>query len=293
MRIGRWMIGCVGGGCCLVVLSGCISLQEHNRFKAAQRSLVAEKEALAQELFDARNVTDSLRSRVGSLESELETKGELVANLRQENELLDEMRKTMQGTLEEVAGAQVLSPIAVTGPKLPAALDNALKRFANEHPSHVEYDQSGGTVKWKSDLLFAFASDIVKQSSMEALRSFTDVLKSQAAAGFEVIVVGHTDNVPIVTAATKAKHPTNWHLSGHRAIAVAKVLKKFGYAPGRIGVMGYGEYRPVADNSTPDGAGKNRRVEIYLIPKDAIVKSITSAGWRVRGEALAFARLVP
>lgn len=291
MRSGGWMVGCLIGGLCLVAVSGCVSLDEHRRLKAAHRNLQAEKEAIAQQLFDARNVNGSLRTRVESLDRELGTQGDLVANLRQENELLDEMRKTAQSTLEGMADRQTLGDISITGPKLPQPLHNALKRFADEHPTAVVYDPAGGTVKWKSDLLFALGSDVVKESSMEALRSFTDVIKSSAATGFEVIVVGHTDNRPIVRERTKAKHPTNWHLSAHRAISVAFILQKNGYSAEQVGVMGYGEYRPVADNSTEAGNSQNRRVEIYLIPKGAIVKASAGAGWRIEGEALAFVPL--
>ena len=52
--------------------------------------------------------------------------------------------------------------------------------------------------------------------------------------------------------------------------------------------MGCGQYRPVGDNTTIDGAGKNRRVEIYLIPAGSIVK--TADGWQVNGESLALVR---
>ena len=291
MRGGGWMVNCFAGGCCLIVLSGCVSMDQHRRSEAARRMLTADKESMSRELFDARTVNDSLRTRVGSLEHELETKDELIVNLRQENELLDEMRKTAQAALEEMAGRQTLPEIAISGPKLPQPLDNALKRFADQHPTAVAYDSARGIIKWKADLLFALGSDVVKESSMEALRSFADVVKSPAAAGFEVIVVGHTDNTPIVRAPTKAKHPTNWHLSGHRAISVAEVLKRHGYMPERLGVMGYGEYRPIADNTKEAGKSQNRRVEIYLVPTGAIVPASADAGWRVEGRALAFVRL--
>ena len=76
---------------------------------------------------------------------------------------------------------------------------------------------------------------------MDALRGFSDIIKSPAAAGFEVIVVGHTDNKPISRPQTKQNHPTNWHLSAHRSIAVANVLLRNGYQPERVGVMGCGE----------------------------------------------------
>ena len=137
------------------------------------------------------------------------------------------------------------------------------------------------------DLLFASGSDVVRDSSKEALRAFCEVIKSPAAADFEAIVVGHTDTQPIKKSAEK--HPTNWHLSAHRAISVSTVLRQNGYGPERLGVMGYGEYRPVADNASAEGAAKNRRVEIYLIPAGSIVRRADA--WEIGGETLAFARL--
>lgn len=291
MRYGK-MVGFVTGCACLAVGSGCASLDGYRRLQAAHRSVSAEKEAVAKDLFDARTVNDSLRTRVGSLDREMETKDELIVRLRRENEVLDEMRRTARSALEEMADGQVLGDITI-GAKLPEALDSALKRFADEHPSAVAYDAPRGTVKWKADLLFAIGSDVVKESSMAALRSFTNVIKSSAAADFEVIVVGHTDNRPVVRAATKAKHPTNWHLSAHRAIAVAFVLQKDGYSSGRVGVMGYGEHRPVGDNATQAGSSQNRRVEIYLVPRGAIVEASADAGPRLNGEAPAFVRRSP
>jgi chemotaxis protein MotB len=293
MRCGKWIVGLSVGAWLFISVSGCVSLNDYRRVQALNRSLVAEKEALNQELFDTRNNTGSYQTRVDSLTRELASKDELIANLRNENEVLDEMRKTAQMALEEMASRQQLGDIAISAPMLPEQLDSALKRFADEHPSAVVYDPMHGTVKWKSDLLFALGSDVVRESSMDALRGFSDIVKSPAAKDFEVIVVGHTDTRPISRPQTKAKHPSNWHLSAHRAISVGKVLQKNGYTAERIGVMGYGEYRPVADNASEEGASQNRRVEMYLVPRGAIVPATSSAGWRVDGEALAFVRLVP
>ena len=291
MRCGGWMTSLVVGISMMIASGGCVSLDQHRRVKAQNRNLALEKEQLDQELFDQRSMNDVLRNRVASLERELGGKDELVANLRGENQLLEDMRKLMQDELESLAGKANLSPIHITGPRLPEPLDSALKQFADEHPTAVAYDPARGTVKWKSDLLFALGSDVVKQSSMEALRGFGEIIKSPAAADFEVIVVGHTDNRPIARPATKQKHPTNWHLSAHRAIAVSSVLRQDGYRPERIGVMGYGEHRPIADNATDSGAAQNRRVEIYLVPTGSIVPTLSDAGRRVEGHHLAFAPL--
>lgn len=279
MRCGSWMIKAVVGGFVAMTAGGCmVPLDKYRDSQASRRQVIAQKEQLSQELFDERALVDSFRTRVDSLEGELSAKDELLANLRREAELLDEMRKTAQGSLEQLAARNTLGDITISGPKLPQQLDSALRQFASEHPSEVEYDAARGTVKWKSDLLFALGSDVVKNSSKNSLSRFTEIIQSTVAANFEVIVVGHTDNVPIVQPATRSKHPTNWHLSAHRAIAVGTILANNGYAADRVGVMGFGEFRPVADNNTEEGKGQNRRVEVYLIPRGTIVASSGTDG---------------
>ncbi|MCH7807710.1 MAG: OmpA family protein [Planctomycetes bacterium] len=277
MRRGKWIVGMVLGCWVAALGTGCASLDDHRRLQALNRNLEAEKMTLSQELFDARSSVDALRLRSESCERELDAKGQIVANLQSENELLDEMRQTAQAALEEMSGK--FADITIAAPMLPEKLDSALRRFAEVHPEAVAYDPIRGTVKWKADLLFALGSDVVRESSLGTLKHFTEILNSPEAADFEIIVVGHTDNRPISRSATKAKHPTNWHLSAHRAIAVSDVLQKNKYTPQRIGVMGCGEYRPVADNSTAQGSSQNRRVEIYIVPKGSILRaSIASPG---------------
>lgn len=262
--------------CALLGAAGCASMTDQRMVQAANRTLQAEKQALNQDLYDATTSNENLRTRLESDERELRTKGDLVINLQRENDLLDEMLKIARNELESMAQTRSLSNIEISGPRLPQQLHEVLMQFASDHPTSVVYDAARGNVKWKSDLLFASGSDTVKETSMEPLRRFTEILKSSAAEGFEAIVVGHTDNTPIVRARTKAKHPTNWHLSAHRAIAVARILKSNGFAPERIGVMGFGEYRPIADGSTPAGDSENRRVEIFIMHKGAVAQMATA-----------------
>lgn len=258
--------------CAMLSTVGCASMTDQRVLQAANRTLQAERQALTQDLFDATTANENLRTRLESSERELRTKGDLVTNLQRENELLDDMRKIARAEFETIAQAQSLSSIEIAGPRLPQQLHDFLKQFASDHPTSVVYDAARGNVKWKSDLLFALGSDTVKETSKEPLRLFTEILKSPAADGFEAIIVGHTDDSPIVRAQTKAKHPTNWHLSAHRAIAVAQIIRKNGFSPQRIGVMGFGEYRPIADGSTPAGDSQNRRVEIYILPKGTVAQ---------------------
>ena len=77
----------------------------------------------------------------------------------------------------------------------------------------------------------------------------------------DIVIAGHTDNVPIRSGPFK----NNLELSIARAYSVASFfIKKKGIEPERIATMGYGEYQPVATNKTARGREKNRRVEIIF-----------------------------
>ena len=77
-----------------------------------------------------------------------------------------------------------------------------------------------------------------------------------------VVISGHTDNVPIST----AQFPSNWELSSSRALNIMKGLLNINanLDPRRFSAIGYSEYRPIADNSTDEGRSSNRRVEILI-----------------------------
>jgi chemotaxis protein MotB len=263
--------------------TGCVSLDRHRRLEAANRRLAADKEGVERDLFDERSNNDNLRRHVEMLERERGSQEALVSNLQRENARLDETRTRAVNALESLAGKTQLGDINILSPKLPAPLDTALKRFADDHPSNVIYDPAAGSIKWNADLLFDLGSDEVKSSSLAALQGFSEVLNSPAAADFEVVVVGHTDNKPIKRQETRLRHPTNWHLSTNRAIAVSTVLQQNGYSPKRITVAGCSEYRPVADNASEQGAGLNRRVDIYFVPSGSILQSSARAASRGAG----------
>ena len=81
-------------------------------------------------------------------------------------------------------------------------------------------------------------------------------------------IEGHTDNIPI-SGELKNRYPTNWELSTARATAVARYLQDVAKIdPARLAAAGYGEYRPIAANDTPENRALNRRIEIVLVAKD-------------------------
>ncbi|TAK76161.1 MAG: DotU family type VI secretion system protein [Aquabacterium sp.] len=76
----------------------------------------------------------------------------------------------------------------------------------------------------------------------------------------QVLITGHTDNQPI----RSVRYPSNWHLSQDRANAVKDVLAKNGVKADRLRAEGKADGEPVAENTTPAGRAKNRRVEVTL-----------------------------
>ncbi len=80
------------------------------------------------------------------------------------------------------------------------------------------------------------------------------------AGDFEIVVEGHTDNVPIAT----DQYPSNWELSAARALSVVHYLEDQGIVSQRLQAVSYGETRPIASNDEPEGRSKNRRVQIIL-----------------------------
>ncbi|NOT01585.1 MAG: OmpA family protein [Phycisphaerales bacterium] len=249
------------------LLSGCASLEELRQTQMANRNLSAEKAALEQEMFDLRGGAQAMRARADALEDQVATKDRLISSLQSENETLDVGFKSAQTSLEKWAGMPFGDP--ASGIRLPAELDAALKAFAAEHAGSVVYDARQGTLKWTSDLLFALGSDVVKDSAAGGLRSFSEIMRSPVGQQFDIVVVGHTDDVPVNRPETKQRHPSNEHLAVHRSIAVKQHLVSGGMSPSRVGVMGYGQYKPVAPNDGDGNRSKNRRVEVYVVPAGA------------------------
>lgn len=81
----------------------------------------------------------------------------------------------------------------------------------------------------------------------------------------QVVISGHTDNMPINT----AEFPTNWDLSSKRAVNFMKFLlaQDSKLQPARFSAVGHGEYRPAATNATEEGRAQNRRVEVLIVRK--------------------------
>ncbi|MGD0280281.1 MAG: OmpA family protein, partial [Smithella sp.] len=114
-------------------------------------------------------------------------------------------------------------------------------------------------------ILFDSGEASVKKEGLDVLKRVVDILKN--VKDKNIRIEGHTDNVPIAGKLAKV-YPTNWELSAARAINVAKYLQQQGIDPKILSSTAFSEYQPLADNDTPEGRAKNRRIAIILLPKD-------------------------
>ncbi|MCX5840371.1 MAG: OmpA family protein [Deltaproteobacteria bacterium] len=185
---------------------------------------------------------NELRGKTAALEMENASLKESVANLKKtKEEEVKSVSKTYENLMQEMKGEIAQGQVAIT--ELKGKL----------------------TVDVLDKILFASGEAEVKPEGLAVLQRVIDILKNIKDKAIRI--EGHTDNVKIGGALAR-KYATNWELSAARAINVTRYLQKQGIDPVLLASVAYGEYKPVADNSTSEGRAKNRRIAIILQPKD-------------------------
>lgn len=141
-------------------------------------------------------------------------------------------------------------------------LENRLHREIKDKEVSIDMLERGLVITFVSEVLFDSGKAELRTESHQKLEKIAGVLQT-TVRDLNVGIEGHTDNVPIQRSGWKS----NWELSSARALSVLHFLiSQQGVSPERLSATGYGEYRPVATNNTPEGRQKNRRVEIVILP---------------------------
>jgi len=125
--------------------------------------------------------------------------------------------------------------------------------------AQVEISANKISINFSDPILFAPGSDVLKESSYPHLRRLTAVFKDLPNP---IQIEGHTDNRPL---GRVTRFKSNWELSSARAFTVLQFFVKEGVAPEKLSAVGYGEFKPVQSNETPEGRSKNRRIEINIV----------------------------
>jgi chemotaxis protein MotB len=134
----------------------------------------------------------------------------------------------------------------------------AMEPLVKEGQVRVSQSIHGIAIEINASVLFASGQASLEPGSVKALRAVGGVL---AQVPNDVQVEGFTDNTPINTIA----FPSNWELSTARASSVVRLLAESGAPSERLVAVGYGEFRPIDINSTPEGRARNRRVTIMIL----------------------------
>lgn len=134
---------------------------------------------------------------------------------------------------------------------------DALRSMTDSGSVRIEETPDGLVIDFSASALFDTGVAEPAAGAREPLVAAARLLSS---TDYRITLEGHTDTTPISTRA----FASNWELSAARAAAVARLFETEGVAGSRLTAQGFGANRPVADNDTPEGRARNRRVMAIL-----------------------------
>ncbi len=149
-------------------------------------------------------------------------------------------------------------------------LSDKMKEFVDKNikvvgpGGDVEFNAASGILTIKDGCLFESGKAEIRKEGERILRQLAEGLKGEVAKGRHLRVNGHTDDQPVVV--NKDVYPTNWHLSGARALNVLLFLEQAGVSADALSFAGFGEHHPREANAPGHkGNKRNRRVEIAIL----------------------------
>jgi chemotaxis protein MotB len=242
--------------------------KENDELQNTLADLTEQFNSLTEEKIDLekryRNLIDETLSATDQFNKTLQAKTD---ELNSKELLLSERERTLREMQMVIARQDSITK------RLNATLRNALLGFNSDELS-VEIRNGKVYVSMSDKLLFKSGSSAVEAKGKEALKLLGEVLDKNQ--DIDILVEGHTDNVPIKTSIYK----DNWDLSVARATSIVRILSNdYKIAPTRMTASGRGEYFPKADNETAEGRAMNRRTEIILSPKlDEVMQLLKDQG---------------
>lgn len=215
---------------------GCVTTAQHEqvvseleRQLALEReSATAERERLYAESDAQRKELEAARRQLAAFERDIAPKARKY----------DEIQPTYEGLVRDLEADLAAARIQ---------MDRLREGFRTSLPAET---------------LFASGSADLTAEGERVLAQLAEQLQP---APYQILVQGHTDDVPI-RGALAERFPTNWELAAIRAARVVRALEAHGIEPERLAAVSLGEHHPVAPNDTPEGRAENRRIEIRLIP---------------------------
>ena len=244
-------------------LTSCVSSRKYDRAQSTIYGLRQDslenyrlRQSLEQEIL---NLQQSFTDYQGDANEE---RAALLAQLDAKSIALSEKDQTLRARAEHLRllQEQIDEQNAALN-KLRKTVADALVNF-NSDELTVQMKNGFVQVSLSDQLLFESASAQMDPKGKDALGRLAVVLKNNP--DIEIMVVGHTDSLPIRT----VRYKDNWDLSVDRAVSVVRLLTvDFGLDGKRVQAAGRSSYFPVATNENKEGRALNRRTEILLAPK--------------------------
>ncbi len=197
---------------------------------------------------------------LAGLKSKLDETQNALAKARTDNELLTAQLATLQKTVDDLQSEKAATS------QLAKSLEDEMRSALESKDVTISKLQGKLTVSILDRVLFDSGEADLKPAGETVMRQMAALLAEHP--NLKIHVIGHTDNVPIKPDA-RGKFASNWELSTARALAAVHFLtERAGVDARRVGAVGYGEFRPVADNTTAEGRAKNRRIAIVILPDE-------------------------
>jgi chemotaxis protein MotB len=267
-------------GSIALLLPACVSKKQHaalqasketvmNRLEECTRGLDAcrgEKAVLEARMAELQNKNEHLKDQVAQLNG---TNAALLNNVSQMATLSQKEATNLEKSLEQIREQDLrirtLQDALTKKDSVTLALVVSLKSSLgnlNDTDVVVNVEKSVVFIELSDKMLFKSGSTELSPRAKEVLSKVATVLNDKPDQ--EVLVEGHTDNVPIKRDCFK----DNWDLSASRAITISRVLQsEYKVDPSRISAAGRSEYLPKTGNDTAEGRSANRRIRIVILPK--------------------------
>jgi len=169
----------------------------------------------------------------------------------------------------KVTGTSALDTTVIEGIKPPNYADISLEKEVQGELSKfgiiegivVSRDQRGVVLSFGDALLFESGSADLRKEARPLLATAASLIKRSQRP---IVIEGHADNIPL----RSERYSSNLELSAARAARTYSLLiDEEAVSPDRLSASGYGEYRPIASNATPEGRTRNRRIDIIFVAK--------------------------
>ncbi|WKZ66864.1 MAG: flagellar motor protein MotB [Flavobacteriales bacterium] len=241
----------------------------HNKLDECNRALDGcrgQAAVLEARLAEVENKNQHLKDQVAQLNG---TNAALLNSVNQMATLSQKEAANLERSLEQIREQDLrirtLQEALTKKDSVTLALVVSLKSSLgnlNDTDVVVNVEKSVVFISLSDKMLFRSGSTELSPRAREVLAKVATVLNDKPE--MEVLVEGHTDNVPI----SRDCFRDNWDLSASRAVTITRVLQRdYNVDPARITAAGRSEYVPLAANDTAEGRSANRRIRIVILPK--------------------------